>query len=351
MLKSIKIMNFRSIQKLDIFFDTRINNIIWNNWAGKTNILQAISYLFQNNIWNLKIEEYLKNWEDYIVLEWVFFNHQAIENRLLFSYDAKSDKKQFMFNWKKITKKILYENILKISYFWPTSMNLFYLGPKYRREFIDNIWKNTSFHYEKLLKNYDIILKNRNKVLKNIYEQKSHKDEIIFWNHEFIQSAKQIYEQRIPINNYMKENIKNNTHIFQNHIDTIDYVYITKVDLNNIEKSIQEYLEKNFQRDIILGKTHIWPHIDDFDILIDNKNLLHYASRWEMKSIIIDLKLLEINYIKKHTGNYPIVLIDDMSSELDTEHSDLILKKFADLQVIFTSIYPILREKIHSIYI
>lgn len=344
MLHKIKITNFRSIQTMDLYFE-KTNNIIGKNWAWKTNILQAISYLFENNVSNLKIDEILKIWEKYLCIEWIFINNHWLENKILFSYDCELNKKQILLNGKKVTKKILHENILKISYFSPISMNLFYLGPKYRREFIDSILKNTCPSYDKLLHDYEKILKNRNKVLKNIAEQKSTLDEITFWDNEFIKYSKKIYEERSQINNYLKENIKDNTNIFQNKIEHISFLYITKVDIKNIEKSIRDYLEKNLQRDIILWKTHIWPHVDDFDILIDNKSIVNYASRWEIKSIIINLKLLEIHYIKEITGNFPIVLIDDLSSELDYEHSQLILEKLTNLQIIFTSILALNKEK------
>jgi recombinational DNA repair ATPase RecF len=103
-----------------------------------------------------------------------------------------------------------------------------------------------------LLKNYEKIVKNRNKVLKNIFEGKSKKEEIDFWNRNFIQTAKKIYEYKIPLNNFIQQQIQLHPDIFQNKITSIDYTYITKVNLENIEESIQTYLDKNFERDIIL---------------------------------------------------------------------------------------------------
>lgn len=340
MLNKIKILNFRSIQNMDLYFK-KINNIIWNNWAWKTNILQAISFLFQNNVSNLKIDELLKIWEKTLYIEWFYLNSDWLENKLTFSYDLESNKKQITLNWKKITKKILHDNILKISYFSHMSMNLFYLWPKYRRYFLDEILKNIFYDYQKIVSDYEKILKTRNKILKNIFEEKSSKDEIFFWNNEFIKLAKKIYEYRINLNNYIAENIIDNKNIFQNKVNNITYKYITKVDLNDIENCIKDYLDKNLERDILLQKTHIWPHIDDFDIIIDWKSLVNFASRWEIKSMLINLKLLEINYIKKITWKFPIILIDDLTSELDFEHSNLILEKLSNLQIFFTSILPI----------
>ena len=349
MLQKLRIINFRSIETMDLYFE-KINNIIWNNGAWKTNILQAILCLFQSNH-SLGSQEILKNGTNHIFIEWVFTQNDGLENKLTFSYDAQNDKKLVLLNGKKVTKKVLHENILHISYFSPISMNLFYLGPKYRRDFLDDILKSTFWEYDTLLKNYEKILKHRNKILKNIAEEKSKIDEIYFWNNEFIKSAVTIYEYRKQINQFLKENIKSNSDVFQHNFANIEYIYTSKVDMNRIGESIKEYLEKNLQRDIILGKTHIWPHIDDFDIRINEKSLVDFASRWEIKSIIINLKLQEINFIHSITKKLPIVLIDDLSSELDSEHSKLVLEKLWHLQIIFTSILALNSEEISTIQI
>jgi len=171
---------------------------------------------------------------------------------LTFSYDAENDKKNILLNGKKVTKKYLAENILPISYFSPISMNLFYLGPKYRRDFLDDILKNTYSEYTHISKEYEKILKHRNKMLKNISEGKSKIEEIYFWNEQFIKSAVEVYEYRKKINLFLQEHIQSNTDVFHEEISEIQYIYISKVNMDSIEKNIRDYLEKNFQRDIIL---------------------------------------------------------------------------------------------------
>lgn len=349
MLQKIRVKNFKSINDMDLYFEKN-TNIIWNNWAWKTNILQAICYLFQYNVTKENIENLVKIWEKNIYIEWYFINN-SIEYKLTFSYDLDSNKKSISLNNKKVTKKILVENILKISYFSPISMNMFYLWPKYRREFLDDILTSIFSEYWILLKEYEKIVKNRNKTLQNIYLWNSKNEEINIWNKYFVENSCKIYKYRIELNNFILENLWNFNDIFWNNFIKLEYKYLTKVDLDNIESSINDYLEKNFQRDIILWKTHIWPHIDDFDILINDKNIVNFASRGEIKSVIICLKLIEINFIKRHTWKSPIILIDDLSSELDEKHSNLMLEKLSNLQIIFTSITAKQSENIRVINI
>lgn len=350
MLQSCKIINFRSIQNLNLNFDDKINNIVWKNWAWKTNVLQAISYLFGENTFNLKNENIVSFWENNLFIEWIFIDKIWIEQKLSLSYSKSENKKLILLNWKKVTKKNLDEVSLKVCSFYPITMNLFYLWPKYRRDFLDDILKNCFLEYKDLLKNYETILKSRNKILKNINIWESQVWEIKFWDEKFIFLAEKIYKYRnLIIDDFSKKIWENN--IFLKWENNIELKYLTKTNLEDISWSIKQYLDKNLSRDIILWKTQIWPHVDDFDILINDISLVDYASRGETKSIIMTLKKFEIEFIKKHTWKNPILLIDDLSSELDDEHVKLFMEENNNFQSFFTSILPINNQNLNTITI
>lgn len=234
MLQHIKIKNFRSIETMDLYFD-KITNICGNNGAGKTNILQAILCVFQNKSLPYSSLELLNNKENIFYLETLYTLENGLEQKLSVSFDKESQKKLVLLNGKKVTKKILEENILKISYFSPISMNLFYLGPKQRRDFLDEVLLNIYPEYDSILKNYEKITKSRNKILKNIFEEKSSRDEINFWNEEFIKYAQAIYTYRIPFITFIQERISQTNDIFQNKETNIKFEYITKVDFSDIK--------------------------------------------------------------------------------------------------------------------
>lgn len=345
MLEKIKIINFKWIQKKEIFFWNGFNVIIWNNWSWKTNILEAISTLFLNNFYSNNDKDLILKWENLFFLEWDFFVN-GIKNTLSFSYDFLLNKKNILLNKKKVTKKVLLQNILKVSFFLPITMNLFYLWPKYRRDFLDNVLFNSFENYHTLVKEYDLVLKNRNKVLKNISDWNSKKEEIIFWDEKFIFLATKITEYRLNLVQFIKENLQTNLEIFWVKVWNIDFIYKTKIDILDINWSIKKYLDKNLERDIILWKTHIWPHIDDFDVIVNETELIKFASRGETKSIILCLKLLEIEFIEKITWTKPLLLIDDFKSELDETHINILLNKLSWIQTIISSISNI--EKINE---
>lgn len=340
MIERIKIINFKWISSKEFFFSAKKNVIIWENWVWKTNVLQAIWLLFWNNLFWNNFQNFVKKTENLFYIEWDFFV-DGFKTTLSLSYDLNENKKVYLLNKKKVSKKVFLENTLKVSSFLPLDMNLFYLWPKYRRDFLDQVISTTFLEYSDLLKEYEKILKSRNKLLKNICEWKSKKEEIYFWDEKFITLASEIIKYRINLVFYIKENIKSNLDIFWIKIDKIDFIYNTKIDLENIEKYIEDYLNKNLDRDILIWKTQVWPHLDDFSILLDDTPIIEYASRWEIKSIVIILKLLEISYIEKNTWKKTIFLLDDLISELDNKHINILLEKLWELQLIITSISDI----------
>ena len=140
------------------------------------------------------------------------------------------------------------------------------------------------------------------------------------------------------------ENIKN---YFSASISEVKFEYLSKVSENTVWEDIKNYLTKNLDRDIILWKTSIWPHIDDFDIKLDQVSLAKFASRWEIKSVIIYLKLLEWIFIEKKTWKKPILIIDDLLSELDDNHKNILLSKIVYYQSFISNII----EEENSFYI
>jgi DNA replication and repair protein RecF len=131
-------------------------------------------------------------------------------------------------------------------------MNMMYLSPGLRRDFLDTILSHSYKEYARLLKNYKDILKNRNKVLKNIREEKRQKQEIDFWNEKFIEIASQIYTYRYEIKNYFCNHIDSLLVYLNGKVKNISFHYITKVEEKKERESIRSYLLKNFERDIIL---------------------------------------------------------------------------------------------------
>ena len=334
MIKELKLVNFRNFDILKLNKLNKENFIVGENGKWKTNILESISLLWNNSIIWLSFDELVKKWEDYFFVEYINDNWDKIS----FSYMKEKKKKTFMLNNNKITKKKFSSITYKCVIFSPIIMNMMYLSPNLRRDFLDEVLKSSFDGYDKLLSDYKKIIKHRNKTLKNIYEWKSNKEEVKFWDEKFIESASLIYKYRFKIVNFLKISINSTLKYFSWKIEKIEFIYNLKITEENIQSDLKKYLDKNLDRDIILWRTPIWPHIDDFEILIDWNPLANFASRWETKSVILWLKLLEWIFIEKMTNKKPILLIDDLLSELDENHKNMLLKKIEYYQTFVSSI-------------
>lgn len=341
MIKKLKLIWFKSFKEYKIEFEENSNVIVWENGKWKTNILEAINLICDNSQISSSFENLINTEVNSFFISGVFLSKNNLEQEISISYDKESKKKKIIINWKTTTKAKLNELSSKTIYFSPFLMNIFYFWPSYRRDFLDNILSNSFPVYSKIIKNHENIIKNRNKILKNINEWNSNRDELNFFDNKMIELSKEIYFYRNDLINYFKNNMQDFNNYFFWKIKSVNFEYKTKTKLDDIENSIRKYLKENLERDIILKKTQIWPHIDDFSIIVDNKEIIDFASRWEIKSIIIWLKLIELKYIEEKTWNKPILLIDDFLSELDNKHKDILLSEIKAYQSIITSINKI----------
>jgi len=317
----------------EFLFWKQKNFIIWENWKWKTNILEALSLLSTQNLNNIDFNDLVGSFANTFFIEAEKYNWDIIS----ISYDKINSKKIYTFNKKKTLKSKIKLKINKTVIFTPITMNMMYLSPSLRRDFLDQILLNTFDSYSKVLKEYKNILKSRNKTLKAINEWKININELDFWDKKFIHMCEIVYNYRFWLKNYFEKNIFKIKKYFWNKINKVDFIYKTKIK-NNIKDDIKNYLIQNKQRDIILSKTNIWPHIDDFDILLDWKSIINFASRGETKSSIIELKFLEISFIEEYTNQKPILLIDDLLSEIDENHKNMILNELKWYQIFITSI-------------
>jgi len=331
-IQQITLRNFRNFSNTTFSFENK-NFIHGKNGVGKTNILEAIS-IFDTPIVDIDFSFLLKKWEENLYIELVLENGKT----LALSYDQDTKKKKYLINKKSTTKKKVQEIIPSIVSFHPLGMNMMYLWPSKRRDFLDSTLTAAYPEYSSHLKKYKKIVTSRNRVLKNISEWKSNISEIDFWNTSFINAACVIYSYRSKLVEFIQSRIWEIEKYFSGKITDVDFTYITKVHLLSPKESIQEYLARNKQRDIFLRKTAIGPHVDDFDILVDTSPIADFASRWEVKSSIIGLKFLEAEFLRYVTDKPTIFLIDDLMSELDGEHKDMILENIWSSQTYITSI-------------
>ena len=332
MINSLQLKNFRNFSERTFTFDSEKNIIIWKNGHGKSNILEALSL----PAWGLVegAHEYLlKKWEEsfYVSYDLHHWKHAM-------SYLVQWQKKYFIES-KSTTKAKLRESYPHVISFHPMMMNMMYLWPSERRQFLDEMTLKAFPAYKKIFSEFKKVLQNRNKLLRNISEKKSDISELSFWDEKYINLATEVYAYRRKSIDFLSEKSPVLKEYFFWKVDTLTFSYISKLNLHNIEEDIREYISKNKEKEILLRKTLRWPHLDDFDILVDNTSLIHFASRWEVKSIILWLKFLESTFIENTSKKQEVLfLIDDLLSELDNDHRNMLWSHIGERQCVISSI-------------
>jgi len=340
-LKSLKLYNFKNHEDTNFEFGL-MNLIVWPNWSGKTNILESL-YLLSNTHSYLGFthDKLLNNdWENFIISGEVETQIWA-SKEMKVTYELVTNKTSFIYNLLKTTKpKFLSSSNLSAVFLSPQEMNIMYLGPSWRRDFFDEVCLLRDISFYKIKNDYAKILRNRNKVLKNIKEGISPITDLSYRNEVFIKMAIEYYRHRINFIDFINSNISQIEDLLKNKY-TLSFDYISKVDFDDLENSIRYYIEKNIDRDIMLGHTYIWPHLDDFVFYVHKWNkkfkTQEFLSRWENKSILIALKFLQIDYLISNKSTDILLLLDDIFSELDDEHITLVLNYAKNYETFITA--------------
>ena len=322
-INKLLLENFRNYSSLDIDFSNDINIIYGANAQGKTSILESFYYLSLLSSYRSHYDADLikHNCEKFIVAAEYSDNDKKNSIKVLKSI---LNKKRVcsVNNVDVSTRDFIGE--LKVVSFSPDDLEIIKGEPAIRRRFINIQLSRINKYYYNLLVKFNAILKQRNKLLKDIKEKKYASSTLEAWDYEYTQISLEIINQR----RVFFENFIPDVQIFfakQVNVsrETLTCEYKTNYILDN-ELSKQEQINNFLLKlkslhdvDIKKGCTSVGPHKDDFIFSINGYESNKFASQGQQRSIILALKLAEINYIIKHTSEYPVLLLDDVLSELD----------------------------------
>lgn len=337
-IKDINIVNFRNYDKLSLKFEKGINIIYGNNGQGKTNLLESLYVLALTKSHRSYIDSNLiKNDKEYLKITGnIYFN--KIKTKLEISMDNK--KKILKIDNNELKKINEYISRMNIIIFYPDDLELIKNSPNIRRKFLN-------MELSQLYSNYYVLINEYNKILKlrNDYLKKNHNFDKNYFNiltNYLIDKAIQVYRIRnkfiIKLNNNVKEIYKNLT-----GLDNFYISYITSINFDNYDKDyLKEIIEKEFkkiyEKELKYKVTLIGPHRDDLEFYIGSKNIKQYGSQGQQRMAVLAIKLAEIDIFKQYKDSYPILLLDDVFSELDKRKKNSLLKYINnDIQVLITT--------------
>lgn len=337
-INKIEIKNFRNYQNFSLEFNPNINIFIGNNGEGKTNILESIYFLAITKSHRAVSDKLLITTDKDIMK--VCGNVNTLSGNKNMEILVNSKGKKVSIN-KSILKKISnYISNLVVILFSPDDLDLIKGSPLIRRRFLNIEIGQLNNKYLNYLNEYNELLKNRNEYLKSINIDNINMNYIDIINEQLVEKASYIYKYRFDfidkLNLYLKNVYSNLTK------DDIKIKYANSLSLekynDNIKDILLSKLNNSIKRDIFNGSTYYGPHKDDFDIYLNGQLIKDYGSQGQQRLCVISIKFAELEIFKDLKGEYPILLLDDMFSELDIEKRNLIIKYLKnDMQVFITS--------------
>lgn len=330
-IEKIELQNFRNYDTLSLEFDHGTNILYGDNAQGKTNILESI-YLCgtTKSHKSSKDKEIIRFGEEESHIR-MFVNKDNNSYRIDMHL-KKNKSKGIAINGVPIKKASELFGIVNLVFFSPEDLNIIKNGPSERRRFMDLELSQLNKLYLLQLLNYNRVLNQRNKLLKDIAFSPSLSDTIQVWDEQLITYGKIIIEER---KNFIQELNGIIVDIHKNLTGDKEHISLV-YEPNTESEDFSFQLEKNRERDLRMRLSSVGPHRDDFCILINGIDIRKYGSQGQQRTAALSLKLSEIYLVKKSIKDTPVLLLDDVLSELDSSRQNYLLKSINDIQTLIT---------------
>ncbi|NLJ88594.1 MAG: DNA replication/repair protein RecF [Epulopiscium sp.] len=344
-ISEIGLYQFRNYDNINIKLHPKLNILYGNNAQGKTNILEAIYICATARSHRTSREKEAIKWEKEEAHIRLFLNKESRIEKIDFHLN-KNGKKYVFINEIPVQKLSNLLGIMNIVMFSPEDLQLIKSGPKERRRFLDIELCQIDKIYLYNLQQYYKVLKQRNHLLKSIHLDKGQEAMLEVWDEQLVYFGEKIIESRRDFVNKIS-NIASMIHAnITSNKENLSIEYSP-----NVKKEIfKDKLKDSLDKDIKTGISSVGPHRDDILFKINNNDVRTYGSQGQQRSVILSLKLAEIDLIKKEINDNPILLLDDVLSELDENRQADLLSNIDNIQTIITctGIEDLILKKLHK---
>lgn len=329
-LKSIFFYHFRNFKEKQFKINPCFTAIFGKNACGKTNLLEGIYFLLRGEGFRETREEEL------IIFDKKEAHVEGVledgKNKNIFRISLTNNEyleKNYYLAKTKKNRQFYFKDILPVVLFSPEQIEIINGTPSIRRDYFDKFLSGIDTEYRKRLINYSQALRKRNKILEKTFDIVNLKQELKFWNDYLINQGNYLINKRRKYVEYLNQNKK---------IDSEEFFIEYESNDINIER-----FNKYFDHEIKIRKTLIGPQKDDFKIYLINhlssngRNIHFYGSRSEQRLALFWLKINELKYLESFFKKKPILLLDDIFSELDKDNQKLIFNLIGDYQTVVTS--------------
>lgn len=326
-VKSLKLKNFRNYDLLYLDFDDSTNIFYGNNAQGKTNILEAIYLLATTKSHRgTKDRDIIKFGEEESHIE-IIVDKKGISYQIDMHL-KKNSPKGIAINKIPIRKASELFGVINIVFFSPEDLNIIKNGPDKRRRFIDLELSQLDKIYLNNLSNYNRAVNQRNRLLKDLKDLET----LDIWDIQLVQYGNEIRERRNKFINEINEIVSYIHNKLTGGKEELKLIY----EPNSGNMSLEQALAKNREKDIRIKSTSAGPHRDDICFMANGVDIRRFGSQGQQRTAALSLKLAEIELVKQIINDKPVLLLDDVLSELDKYRQNYLLDSINNIQTLIT---------------
>lgn len=330
-IKRLELADYRNYATLDLEFDKGTNILYGDNAQGKTNILEAIYMAATTKSHKGSKDKEMIGFGKEEAHIRTYLEKEGVGTRVDMHL-RKAGSKGIAIDGHKIKKAAELLGLCNVVFFSPEDLSIIKNGPAERRRFVDMELCQLDSFYLYNLNHYNKIVNQRNKLLKDMYMNPELKDTLAIWDSQLVSFGSKIVERRKLFVDQLNEIIYEIHKKLSGGKEELIISYEPDVAIEEFEKS----LRYNQDRDIRMKQTSIGPHRDDFAFLNKDVDIRKYGSQGQQRTAALSLKLSEIELVKKIAKDTPILLLDDVLSELDSNRQNYLLNSIGDIQTIIT---------------
>ncbi len=342
-IQELSISGYRNLQNDTLVFNPSVNFIYGENAQGKTNLIEAVwMFTGARSFRGTKDADLISFGGNSAKLEGKFFFEKREQEISVFFGESK--RKVFLND----VAKPYPTNIIgkfRVVLFSPVQLSLISGGPDGRRKFLDAAICQLKPTYTALLVRYNQTLRQRNALLKNVFSNEASSSFLEILDDKLSELGALMVKERIRYLDFLKKESSEIYFEISNGKETLDLNYISSFSKNvfpsdsvsDIKSTIKKRFEKTRNSDVKLGSTSVGPHKDELEIFVEDKRVRHFGSQGQQRSSALALKLAEATVLEQKIGEPPVILLDDVMSELDDYRKSYMMDKINNRQVFITS--------------
>ncbi len=346
-LNNINLRDFRNYKQLTLDFDAGVNLIVGDNAQGKTNLLEAVIYLGSGKSFRTqKNAELIQFGAEFSDIEGSVYSQEREQTLRWVLFPGSRPRQLFLNGVKKKTAGEI-SGVLQTVLFCPEDLMVLKTGAFARRKMTDNCLCQLRPNYEAALTEYTRILEQKSRILKDRYENPALMEILPEYNTRLCQVGALLISYRARYYEGLAKNAGVYHEKFSGGKEEFSLTYRTVSTVTDpfapteiLVGQLQEHLQSHYVAELESGQCLTGPHKDDFDVTLSGLSLKSYGSQGQVRTSAISLKLAQRELMANQTGEIPVLLLDDVLSELDPGRQEFVLNQITDGQVFITCCEP-----------